>query len=255
MRKQPILAARPRLRRAGMLLLTLVMMGLPLHAAPLPGPDPLTRVAAQQISVEEIIAQHYRALGGDEHQSVQTMKTTGRSVVMGMEAPYTRYSKRPNKVLLEIHVQGMVGRQAFDGETAWWYMPFMGHPAPELMPNEMALSMVEGSDFDGALVHAQENGHEVALMGVEPVNGRDAYKLEMNMASGGTQTHWVDIETFFVTRVATTAGDATFSDYRLIEGHPIPAVIEMVGPYGDQIIYVDDVEFDVPVDDIAFRMQ
>lgn len=178
---------RPHLRRVLMLLLALVMMGLPLYALPehprqeSPQSAPAASAGAgagisspRQLTVDEILAKHYEAIGGDHHQQVQTMKITGTSVVMGMEAPYTRYTKRPNKVLLEIYVQDMTGIQAFDGTTAWGYMPFMGQMAPAAMPPEQTQLMLESSDFDGPLTHAKENGHRVELLGVEPVNGRDA---------------------------------------------------------------------------------
>jgi outer membrane lipoprotein-sorting protein len=260
-----------------MLLLALATMGLPPYA--LPGgatPSPTGTVApvahrdatqppappaqspgdeAAQRGVEEILARHYEAIGGDHHQQIQTMKITGRSIAMGMEAPYARWSKRPNKVLLEIYVEGMTGIQAFDGETAWGYMPFMGQTSPAALPPQQTQAVLEDADFDGPLVHAHEKGHRVELRGIAPVAGRDAYELEITLQTGGVQTHWFDVETFRVTRVVSAEGDATFLDYRLFDGHPVPSVIELMGAMGEQTIYVDDVEFDVAIDDAAFRMK
>ena len=269
----------PTLRRALLLLLALAMMGLPLYALPELSPteparpEPASRSAIsggdiassrttsgalaspQEMTVDEILAEHYEAIGGDHHQQVQTMKMVGRSVVMGMEAPYTRYSKRPNKVLLEIYVQDMTGIQAFDGEIAWGYMPFMGQTAPAALPPEQTRVMLEGSDFDGSLAQAKEKGHKVELLGIEPVNGRDAYKLRLTMKTGGVQVHYVDAETFYLTRLESDAGTSVMRDYRLVEGHPVPSVIEIMGPMGEQIVYVDDVELGVEIDDAAFSMQ
>lgn len=256
------------LRRVLMLLLGLVMMGLPLYALPEQpwqasapsAPAAPARTgdgvpSPQQPTVDEILANHYEAIGGDRYQQVQTMKITGTSVVTGMEAPYTRFTKRPNKVLLEIYVQDMTGIQAFDGETAWGYMPFMGQMAPAAMSPEQTLLVLEGADFDGPLVHAKENGHEVKLLSIEPVDGRDAYKLQLTMKTGGVQTHYVDAETFYVTRVESAAGDSIMRDYRLVDGHPVPSVIEMIGPMGEQTVYIEDVELGVEIDDAAFSMQ
>jgi hypothetical protein len=102
----------PALRRVLMLVLALATMGLPLYARPeVPRqPEPAAASSAQELTVDQILAKHYDAIGGDQHQSVRAMKITGRSIVMGMEAPYTRYAKRPNKVLLEIYVPGMTGQ-------------------------------------------------------------------------------------------------------------------------------------------------
>lgn len=238
-------------RRVLMLMMAVLLMGLPLYALPQPPVEP----APQELSVEQILEKHYEAIGGDHHRSIESMKMTGTSVLMGMEAPYTRYAKRPNKMLLEIYVQDMTGIQAFDGETAWWYMPFMGHAAPELMPSDMAAGVVESSEFDGPLVDAAGKGHQVDLLGVEAVEGRDAYKLRVTLVTGGVQTHYVDTETFYTTRVESAAGDVVFLDYRVIEGHPVPRVIEMMGPMGEQTIYIEGVEFGVEIDDAMFRMR
>jgi len=113
----------------------------------------------------------------------------------------------------------------------------------------------ESSEFDGPLVRTGEKGHSVELLGVEQVDGRDAYKLQVTMQTGGVQTHYVDTETYYVTRVESDASDVTMREYRIFDGHPVPTVIEMMGPYGEQIIYVDDVELGVAIDDNAFRMR
>jgi outer membrane lipoprotein-sorting protein len=240
-----------------MLLLALATMGLPLYAQPeLPSqPEPAAASSAQELTVAQILAKHYEAIGGEHHQSVQTMKITGRSIVMGMEAPYTRFAKRPNKTLLRIYVQDMTGVQAFDGETAWGYMPFMGQTEPAIMPPAQTQAILESAEFDGPLVHADKKGHTIELLGIEPVSGHDTYKLRITMKTGGVQTHYIDAETFYVTRVESAAGDAVFFDYRLVDGHPVPQVIEMMGEMGEQIIYIDEVTFGVEIADSAFSMR
>jgi len=216
-------------------------------------PEPAT--AGQDLSVEQILDKHYEVSGGDRNQAIQTSKITGVSVLMGMEAPYTRFAKRPNKVLLEIYVQGMTGVQAYDGKTAWWFMPFMGHAAAEQMPPDMARSMVEGAEFDGPLVNAEAKGHEVKLLGIEQVAGADTYKLEVTLATGGTQTHYLDTETFYTLRVESAGEVATFKDFKLVDGVPIPHLIEMMGEMGEQIVYVETAEFGVEIEDASFSMR
>ena len=87
------------------------------------------------------------------------------------------------------------------------------------------------------------------------MKGRDAYKMQLTMKTGGVQTHYVDAETFYVTRIESIESDAYFLDHRLVDGHPVPSVIEMMGPMGEQTIYVDEVEFDVPLQDSKFSMR
>jgi len=211
--------------------------------------------AGQDLSVEQILDKHYEAGGGDRYQAIQTSQISGVSVIMGMEAPYTRFAKRPNKMLLEIYVEGMTGVQAYDGKAAWWFMPFMGHAAAEQMPPDMAQSTVEGAEFDGPLVNAEAKGHEVKLLGVEHVAGADTYKLAVTLATGGTQTHYLDTETFYTVRVESAGEVTTFKDYKLVDGFPVPHLIEMMGQMGEQIVYVETAEFGVEIEDAAFSMR
>ena len=57
------------------------------------------------------------------------------------------------------------------------------------------------------------------------------------------------------TASSPAAGDAVFFDYRVVDGHPVPQVIELMGDLGEQIIYIDEVEFGVEIADSAFRMR
>jgi len=218
-------------------------------------PQPEAAGAGQDMSVDQILDKHFEASGGDRYQAVQTSKITGVSVLTGMEAPYTRFAKRPNKMLLEIYVQGMTGVQAFDGTSAWWFMPFMGHAAAEQMPPDMAKGVAESSDFGSPLVNAKAKGHAVTLLGTEQVAGADTYKLEITLASGGTQVHYLDTATFYTLRVEADGQVTDFKDYKLVDGFPVPHLLEIMGEMGEQIVYVETAEFDVEIKDAAFSMR
>ncbi len=53
----------------------------------------------------------------------------------------------------------------------------------------------------------------------------------------------------------SAAGDAVFLGYRVVEGNAVPQVIEMMGPTGEQTIYIEGIEFGVELDNQMFRMQ
>ncbi|NNG15644.1 MAG: hypothetical protein HKM89_04120, partial [Gemmatimonadales bacterium] len=82
--------------------------------------------ASQDLSLEDVLGKYYEAIGGVEAwMSIQTMKMTGTMTMRrGMEVPFTRMVKRPDKVRMEFTMQGMTGVRAFDGQTAWMFMPF-----------------------------------------------------------------------------------------------------------------------------------
>ena len=75
------------------------------------------------------------------------------------------------------------------------------------------------------------------------------------MATGGTQIHYLDTDTFYTVRVESDGQDAIFKDIELVDGFPVPHTIEIIGPMGEQFVYVDTIEFDLEIDDAAFSMR
>ena len=72
------------------------------------------------LTVDQILAKHYEAIGGKAAwKNVQAIKQTGKMSMAGMEAPFTLYNKRPNKLRIEFEIQGMKGMQVFDGTDGW----------------------------------------------------------------------------------------------------------------------------------------
>ena len=99
--------------------------------------------------LDEVLNNYYEAIGGiDAWRALESTKATGTIMMggMGVEAPFVVTAKRPNKVRIEFTFQGMTGVQAYDGETAWMLMPFMGRTDPEVMPEDMAKDILDEAD-------------------------------------------------------------------------------------------------------------
>lgn len=234
---------------------------------------PLTLLAAaavspartQELGLQQVLDRHYQAIGGIEKtKAVRSMRMTGRMIMaQGMEASFTRWAKRPNKTRLEFTVQGMTGIQAYDGETAWMLMPFMGRTAPEVMPADMAKQMIEDADFDGPLVDYQQKGHGIELAGKEQVEGSDAYKLKVTLKSGDVSYYYLDSEYFLPIRMTakrTIQGtevevSVTYGDFKEVGGLTMPHSVRISGSGpGEQTLIIERVELDVQLDDLQFHM-
>ena len=219
---------------------------------------------AQDLALDEVLARHFDALGGLELiQGIQTMQGAGRMTVgRNVEAAYTRYAKRPNKVRLEVEIQGMTGVQAYDGETAWWFMPFMGQTSPEIMPDEMAAAMLQEADMDGPLVNYESKGIQVELMGMED----GAYKLQVTLSNGVVQYYHINPDTFLLDRLTGTLPaqgmdlefETAFSDFRDINGLIFPHHIDMKGlqgPGSSGVVIIENLQINTELDDSLFVMQ
>lgn len=224
---------------------------------------PLGPLAAQ--SVDEIVAKYYEAAGGlDKFKAVNAMRITGRMMLgQGMEAPFTRISQRPKSQRLDFTLQGVTATQAYDGTTAWMFLPFMGQTAPEVMPADLAKDMEEEADFDGPLVGYKERGIQVELAGQEQVEGTDTYKLKVTLKSGDVSYYFIDAEYWLPIRTEskrTVQGRefnivTTMGDYKPEGGLLIPHSIQVTGQGpGVQGFVIEKVELNPTLKEEDFKM-
>ncbi len=216
-------------------------------------------------NVDEVIGKYYQAAGGlDKFKAVNAMRITGRLTLgQGMEAPFVRLTKRPKMVRLDFTLQGMTATQAYDGQTAWMFIPFMGQTAPELAPADVAKGMEEEADFDGPLVDYQPRGIQVELVGQEQVEGTNTYKLKVTMKSGEVSFYFIDADYYLPIRVEskrTMQGRefnivSTLGDYKPEGGLLLPHSIQVSGQGpGTQGFVIEKVEINPALKDEDFKM-
>ncbi len=221
-------------------------------------------LAAQ--TVDEIIAKNVAARGGlDKVKAVQTMRWTGRvSLGEGIEAPAVLELKRGNKMRLEFTVQGITAVQAYDGKSGWHVFPFQGKKDPEPIADEELKDVEEQADMDGPLVDYKAKGHKVELIGKEPVEGADCYKLKITLKNGDIRYAYLDTDSYLEIKgesKRTVRGnememEESVGDYKEVEGLMLPHAFETSakGSPQKQKIIIEKIELNVPLDDARFAM-
>lgn len=221
-----------------------------------------TSLSAQ--TADDIIARYIKTVGGMERiQSVQTLRRTGRFTGGGgFEAVVVEESKRPNSVRQEFSLQAMTGVNAYDGHTGWKIEPWQGKKDPEALSEEELRDIVEESDFDGPLINYQQKGNRVEFLGQEQVEGTDAFKLKVTLASGDVRYFYMDtdyyvpirIETKRMIRGAEQEFETSLGDYKEVAGWYLPHSFEtgLRGSQDRQKITFDRIEANVSIDDRRF---
>jgi hypothetical protein len=217
-------------------------------------------------SLEEILAQHYEAVGGKERiQAVKSVRLTGRQIAGPQEMPLTVQWLRPNRIRVEFTFQGMTGIQAYDGTTAWMVMPFLGKVDPEPMTGDDLKDILDQSDLvEGPLVDWQAKGHKVALAGKESIEGTEAWRLEVDKANGEHVTVWLDAEAMLEIKHASKRKrgeqevefESSFGDYKEVGGLMLAHAVESRpkgAPQGFSLV-LDKIEIDAEVDPAVFTM-
>lgn len=228
-----------------------------------PGPRAADLTAAQ------IVDKNAAARGGlDAWRKVQTMIWLGhfQSPHGPMPSvPFTMIQKRPNKTHFEVNVMGEKSLRVFDGVVGW-KVRAKGDGSPDLQPfaPQDARFARDGQGIDGPLIDWQAKGNAITLEGLDQIDARTAYRLNVRLPSGQNLHVWVDSQSFLEVRSDRTAFTAAgrpagtvatyYRDYKIFDGLQIPTIIETgvgSGQGTDQMV-IERVVVNSPVDDRAF---
>ena len=149
--------------------------------------------------------------------------------------PITLEMKRPNKSRVEIEFAGKTSIQGFDGVQGWKLRPYLNRNDIEPFTAEEAKTEAAKADIDGPLLDYAAKGTKVALAGVEPVAGHDAYKLKLTLKNGDVQHIWIDTKSFLDVKVEGLKRrmDGRMHDvyvyqrdFRSVQGLMVPFILE-----------------------------
>ncbi|HEY3173643.1 MAG TPA: hypothetical protein VGK86_13830 [Thermoanaerobaculia bacterium] len=243
-----------------------LVLGLTASLA-LTGPSPAqTPAQTPALTVDDIVAKNIQARGGLEKlKAVKSIRLTGHMTVgPGTEAPMLIEMKRPDKLRLDVTIQGMTLTQAYDGKSGWQLNPFGGSKNPEPMSAEEMKDAAEQADMDGPLVDWKAKGHKVELVGKEKVEGTDVYKLKVTLKDGNVHYAFLDADSYLnikgeakrSVRGTEVETEQTIGDYKDVGGLMIPHSFEggAKGKPEKQKITVEKIELDVPIEDARFSM-
>ncbi len=215
-------------------------------AAPAPLPSVMP---AGELTAAQIVEKNARARGGVEAWSkIKTMAWAGHiesAAVPGREMPFLLEQQRPNQTRFEVMAQNQRSVRIYDGSNGWKLRP-LGNGAPELTAySEDELSFARDAQvIDGPLMDDAARGAAIGLIGIDAIEGRKTYRLQVTLPSGVRHRVWVDAETFLEARferdfrnAAGRSGVASVSyrSYQAFEGLQLPTTIEMVSADGGTV--------------------
>ena len=143
--------------------------------------------------------------------------------------------------------------------------PLQGQFEPMAMPPEADGEVgVDQRDIEGPLVDWRQKGHIVTLAGREANDGRETFKLQLELKGGTTRYDYIDVQSHQVVRSDVprlVRGHATvlenrFSDFREVGGIVFPHAIETHVKDRPQVlrIAVEKIELDPVLDETRFQM-
>jgi hypothetical protein len=224
--------------------------------------------AERPLTVDEIIAKNAAARGGDEAwRSIRTMLWVGHVESVNapnQNAPFVLALRRPSSTRFEITAMNTRIVRVFDGKEGWKIRPSAGG-APDVQPYTPMESRYASDEqvIDGPLLDHTAKGIAVMLDGMETVDGRNAYRLDVTLPSGAHRHVWVDAQSYLDIKYDREAPnlsgkpvmiEVTYRDYREVDGVKVPFAIESSvagAPKKDRLV-LERVSLNPPLEDSAF---
>jgi outer membrane lipoprotein-sorting protein len=218
-------------------------------------------------SVDEILANHYKAMGGkDKISNIKTLKMTGNiDIGPDMKAPFTIFMKDGSKVRFEMELQGMKMVQSLDGDSGWYINPFGGKNDPERMSPDAIRESKEEADFTGPLFNYKQKGNTVELLGKEDMEGTDTYKLKVTKKSGDISYFYLDASSYLELKQTSkhkfedkeSESSHLSSNYKNVDGVMFPFSMEERSSDDasqGQTMNIETVEVNPKIDESIFKM-
>lgn len=215
---------------------------------------------------KEILENMIGALGGREVlENIKDSTTKGviEMAQQGVGGTVIIYTKKPDKMRMDLGIMGMTFTQAFDGQTAWDKDPQTGDIKE--MPEQAAQYFQRDALGDESFLHPEEHGITYTYQGKETIETRTYHVLEQKYEDGYKTTLYIDAKTFLLYKIKAIAPnllgvdaeiETISSEYKKING---TMVAFRMTQYHDGkealLIMINEVQLNTGLSDYFFAME
>ena len=185
-------------------------------------------------TVDDIVAKHVKAMGGEKLAKLQSMKISAEMDIMNMKVPITTIIVQNKGFRSESTVQGMTVVQAVNGSTGWAINPMAGNTKATPLPEDAVKSLANETDLTG-LYNYKEKGYKLTLDGEEDLSGAKVYKVTMTLPNGVRRVNYISKDTFYILKIVAQTkvngqdvmSENVQSDFRAVDGIYYPFTSEV----------------------------
>jgi predicted Zn-dependent peptidase len=209
---------------------------------------------------EKVISSYINAIGGlQKVQAAKSSKIVYKASVQGQEILLTQTKKDPFKMVEEFKV-GPAPMQTTVSDGKNVSVMAMGQAQP-LNDKDKEAQLFSCALIEETVIGAM--GGKAVLTGIEQVDGKDAYVVEISLPKGEKRTYYYDTTTGLKVQVVTTQDTPDgkvsqalkFMDYKDYNGIKFPGAFTL--PYGPMTMKFEltEVVINPKVDDSIFKVQ
>lgn len=221
--------------------------------------DTTAKKLPEGVTARQVLDNYIAKIGGRENLlkvKDRTTEMTGK--VQGVDINITIFQKQPDKLLQEIKAGSMTQSIAFDGTKG-----FSVTPAGKKEITGANLEDLKQEAALNLLLEPDKYGITYKLAGIEKVEGKDAYRIELQSASGKKWTEYYEaisgLKLRQVKPVAAPMGQAMqtvdFSDYREVDGVMYPFRLKQTLGSQQMEMQVTSVKVNNNLKDSIFEVQ
>jgi len=182
-------------------------------------PAKKTKPVPEGLTAETVIENYLKAIGGRENLSkIKDITKIYTTEIQGNKLELHTRQMAPNKLCTEFYMGKIaVMKQVFDGKKA------------------VATSMQGRTEFKGDTLenmklqsvlnldlYYKKYGIKTTLLGIEEIDGADAYKVETVLPKGSKSVDFFDVKSSLKVRSIDEGGQTNYSDYQQIENIKYP---------------------------------
>ena len=212
------------------------------------------------LTATKVFESYISAIGGEENVRALKDVTMNMSAEMqGRKLDFLFMKKAPAMSKQNVSMEGnVVSSQIFDGKDLAIMQMGQSVPADEATKTDMA--------FDAAIIPEiaiKDMAIQTKLIGVESIDGMNAYAIEITKPSGKTATHYYSIADGLKIRESQMAQgpqgemaiDVDFSDYKEVDGIKFPHSFTMpMGPMKMKVS-AEEITVNTGIEDSEFLIQ
>jgi hypothetical protein len=221
--------------------------------------DPSAKKLPEGLTVKAVLDKYVDAIGGKEKvMAIKTRTSVYKGSVQGMDLTITITQKLPNKYYQMVDAGVFQQKTVFDGEKG--FSEAMGQKknleGEQLESMKIQANMHSFLDYD-------KLGLKPELVGMESINGNDAYKVILNTPWGSKWTQYYDVQSGLLVRqitpISTPQGSFNqtidFQDYKDVDGVKFPQKLnQSMGPQ-TILLSADKIETNIEISDDLFKVE
>ncbi|MCC7051284.1 MAG: insulinase family protein [Bacteroidia bacterium] len=219
------------------------------------------KAVPEGVTAQSVVDAYVQAIGGKAKlEKVKDISMKMTVSVQGMNLEMESYQKAPNKYMSSMKMNGMVlQKQVYDGKRG----KASGMQGAKELEGDDLKEMESQAVMFNEMKYAQL-GYKMELKGIEEVNGKDAYVLDLTSPTGHKETELYDVKTSLKVKTIKTEdggqqGPMTsvseISDYREVSGIKFPfEIAQSVGPQSMKM-KVSSIEVNKKVNDDVFKIE